>query len=102
MTQFLSFRHLDLSRCPLLDTSLQPEIIQGLRNIYVDSPKDQEKYQRLGNNQGNSIIQYIYIYIYIYNTIYMYSGITSGRVLNGELLYTKISTKFRIWMNTFT
>ena len=32
----------------------------------------------------------IYIYIYIYNTIYMYSGITSGRVLNGELLYTKI------------
>ena len=25
-----------------------------------------------------------------YNTIYMYSGITSGRVLNGELLYTKI------------
>ena len=39
---------------------------------------------------------YIYIYklsylgIYIYNTIHMYSGITSGRVLNGELLYTKI------------
>ena len=33
---------------------------------------------------------YIYIYTYIYNTIYMYSGITSGRVLNGELLYTKI------------
>ena len=28
--------------------------------------------------------------IYIYNTIHMYSGITSGRVLNGELLYTKI------------
>ena len=26
----------------------------------------------------------------IYNTIHMYSGITSGRVLNGELLYTKI------------
>ena len=25
-----------------------------------------------------------------YNTIHMYSGITSGRVLNGELLYTKI------------
>ena len=24
------------------------------------------------------------------NTIHMYSGITSGRVLNGELLYTKI------------
>ena len=24
------------------------------------------------------------------NTIRMYSGITSGRVLNGELLYTKI------------
>ena len=33
---------------------------------------------------------YIYIYIYINNTIHMYSGITSGRVLNGELLYTKI------------
>ena len=30
------------------------------------------------------------IYKYIYNTIHMYSGITSGRVLNGELLYTKI------------
>ena len=27
--------------------------------------------------------------LYIY-TIRMYSGITSGRVLNGELLYTKI------------
>ena len=26
----------------------------------------------------------------IYNTIHMYSGITSGRVLNGKLLYTKI------------
>ena len=26
----------------------------------------------------------------VYNTIHMYSGITSGRVLNGELLYTKI------------
>ena len=26
----------------------------------------------------------------IYNTIHMYSGITSGRVLDGELLYTKI------------
>ena len=25
-----------------------------------------------------------------FNTISMYSGITSGRVLNGELLYTKI------------
>ena len=30
------------------------------------------------------------IYIYIIFTIHMYSGITSGRVLNGELLYTKI------------
>ena len=29
------------------------------------------------------------MYIYVY-TIHMYSGITSGRVLNGELLYTKI------------
>ena len=32
---------------------------------------------------------YIYIYMYHY-TSYMYSGITSGRVLDGELLYTKI------------
>ena len=29
-------------------------------------------------------------HIYIVTTIHMYSGITSGRVLNGELLYTKI------------
>ena len=28
--------------------------------------------------------------VYIYITIYMYSEITSGTVLNGELLYTKI------------
>ena len=28
--------------------------------------------------------------IYLSNTIHMYSGITSGRVLDGELLYTKI------------
>ena len=27
---------------------------------------------------------------FLLNTIHMYSGITSGRVLNGELLYTKI------------
>ena len=27
---------------------------------------------------------------YMLNTIHMYSGITSGRVLDGELLYTKI------------
>ena len=26
----------------------------------------------------------------MYSAIHMYSGITSGRVLNGELLYTKI------------
>ena len=32
---------------------------------------------------GKDILLYI-------NTIHMYSGITSGRVLNGELLYTKI------------
>ena len=30
------------------------------------------------------------IQVYMNNTIHMYSGITSGRVLNGELLYTKI------------
>ena len=33
---------------------------------------------------------YLHIHTYIHNTIYMYSGITSGRVLNGELLYPKI------------
>ena len=27
---------------------------------------------------------------FLFNTIYMYSGITSGRVLDGELSYTKI------------
>ena len=32
----------------------------------------------------------VIIFIYLYNTIHMYSGITSGRVLDGELLYTKI------------
>ena len=26
----------------------------------------------------------------MFNTIHIYSGITSGRVLDGELLYTKI------------
>ena len=31
-----------------------------------------------------------YIYNQSFNTIHMYSGITSGRVLNGELLYTEI------------
>ena len=43
-----------------------------------------------GANQRPYSLLHIYIYIYIYNTIHMYSGITSGRVLNGELLYTKI------------
>ena len=33
---------------------------------------------------------WLYKYILNINTIYMYSGITSGRVLDGELLYTKI------------
>ena len=36
----------------------------------------------------------IYLYcllsIYLSNTIHIYSGITSGRVLDGELLYTEI------------
>ena len=31
-----------------------------------------------------------YIYTNMHITIHMYSGITSGRVLDGELLYTKI------------
>ena len=30
------------------------------------------------------------LYNIIFNTIHMYSGITSGRVLDGELLYAKI------------
>ena len=29
-------------------------------------------------------------HVYIYIQIHIYSGLTSGRVLNGELLYTKI------------
>ena len=33
---------------------------------------------------------YLHCYMFIYYTIHMYSGITSGRVLNGELLNTKI------------
>ena len=33
---------------------------------------------------------FFYLSIYLSNTIHMCSGITSGRVLNGELLYTKI------------
>ena len=28
--------------------------------------------------------------VWFFNIIHIYSGITSGRVLNGELLYTKI------------
>ena len=32
---------------------------------------------------------FIYL-LYYCSTIHMYSGITSGRVLDGELLYTKI------------
>ena len=32
----------------------------------------------------------VLMYIFNYNTIHMHSGITSGRVLDGELLYTKI------------
>ena len=31
-----------------------------------------------------------WLQFFVYITIHMYSGITSGRVLNGELLYTKI------------
>ena len=37
------------------------------------------------SSPGKGKISYIY-----YNTIHMYSGITSGRVLDGKLLYTKI------------
>ena len=37
---------------------------------------------------GSHVIPQDYV-LSIY-TIHMYSGITSGRVLNGELLYTKI------------
>ena len=35
------------------------------------------------------LIYIVYIIMYL-NTIHRYSGITSGRVLDGELLYTKI------------
>ena len=34
--------------------------------------------------------QNIFVMYIQYNSIHMYSGITSGRVLDGELLYTKI------------
>ena len=37
-----------------------------------------------------SLLLKIHIHIYICNTIHMYSGITSGRVLNGEFLCAKI------------
>ena len=50
----------------------------------------------LGGIYRNSFVQrsnslwYILYTLCMYNTIHMYSGITSGRVLNGELLYIKI------------
>ena len=36
------------------------------------------------------VYYFMVLFTPVYVTIYMYSGITSGRVLNGELLYTKI------------
>ena len=42
----------------------------------------------MGSNNLH-IMMFIYMYMN-HNTIHMYSGITSGRVLDGELLYTKI------------
>ena len=39
------------------------------------------------------LVLFIYFIIYLFICFYIiqiYSGITSGRVLNGELLYTKI------------
>ena len=44
---------------------------------------------RFSWKQTRDLLTYIDV-DYIYNTIHMYSGITSGRVLNGELLYAKI------------
>ena len=41
----------------------------------------------------------------MYITIHMYSGITSGRVLDGELLYTKIlgvNFAFRLFRRDFS
>ena len=32
----------------------------------------------------------MYLHMCLHNTIHIYSGITSGRVLDGELFYTKI------------
>ena len=40
--------------------------------------------------QPSNLVGRFHISIYVCDTIHMYSGITSGRVLNGELLYTKI------------
>ena len=37
--------------------------------------------------ETQALLAHKHLYIY---TIHMYSGITSGRVLDGELLYTKI------------
>ena len=41
-----------------------------------------------GYHHSGSMATHIYIIQFI--TIHMYSGITSGRVLNEELLYTKM------------
>ena len=53
-------------------------------------PKDQRILQRKTWVGVPGMWIYPSISIYLFHTIHMYSGITSGRVLNGELLYTNI------------
>ena len=53
--------------------------------------------RRVGRTNANKLTSRIFVYLSIYlsnynsdDTIHMYSVITSGRVLDGELLYTNI------------
>ena len=56
-------------------------MFDGVEYNFTKQPVDPHRLINLYN---------FHVYIYIYHTIHMYSGITSGRVLNGELLCTKI------------
>ena len=49
-----------------------------------DNDDDDDGYDNHHNDKN------VFMYTHFNHTIHMYSGITSGRVLNGELLYTKI------------
>ena len=64
----------------------------GVRSTSVYVALHQKfKYKQISTYFG--IVSNVHLCIYVhllYGTIHMYSGITSGRVLDGELLYTKI------------